>query len=236
VKSPETYMSHVKGYSLIILLFGVLVVVLGGCVTPPLDLGEPKQNITEVINETDLTEELLVEDKISDRLKAIIENTKLQKIHLTIQFDPYPSTPEEKAAFEEKYGIKFHGSTGRGEFRVTIPVNRINEIARNPRVKLIRDIPAEEKVKLRIQRGEFYPHEFEDDNPVFIHIAFYSDVSEDEALKILSRYSAERQYGPGWSNEYGISINKGLIMDIANEDAVYFVTATGGPRIAINTT
>lgn len=213
----------------IIFLFLIIgIILVSGCATeitdiPGLNISESKENISEIKSET------IIEDKISEELKEKIEKTNLEVMHVIIQFDHNP-TPEEKEELAN-IGIQLHSYKRNKSWTASVPVNKINDIAKITNVKKIKDIPTESKLMDRVRTGEFAEWVINEDGSVRLIVAFYNDVSQEKAKDILDRYNVSVKYrghgmgyGPGASNDYEVTINKTVINDLADEDVVKFIT------------
>src|SRR3989338_3442290 len=176
VGSTRTYLSGTSKYVQPLSLLAGILLVVSGCVVSPPDIAPQKENITTIneTNETDAGVTIIEESKISNRLKGMLETMKPERIHVAIQFDPSPSTPEEKAALEQCYGIKFLIYNPSKHWYVVTPVNRIYELVREPTVVSIEEITPEEKMFERHRKGLFYPHEIKGGDIVTVSVVFFS--------------------------------------------------------------
>ncbi|KYK25715.1 hypothetical protein AYK26_01730 [Euryarchaeota archaeon SM23-78] len=173
--------------------------------------------------------------KLDPKLVEIIKNGSLETVHAMIYFSSRLERDELKIL--NKMDIIYHDDTPGVNPRIaTVPVLLINNITKLSSVNKLMSVPLQYKMIEYFAFEKIPSYVFNDDNSINLKVIFYDDVTKEEAISMITKYSEVffDKYTDKNNEIYLHTVNNKIMFDLAREDKVKAINYGGDPSTKSN--
>ncbi|MHC4183788.1 MAG: S8 family serine peptidase [Planctomycetota bacterium] len=113
---------------------------------------------------------------------------------------------------------------------ITLPAE---SVARQKEIRWVGSLKVDDKIAPKLLNDEIGNWAINPDGTISLQVIFFEDVSQDLAYLILNKYCSEIA-GPGMLNDWTVKMSKSLLMNLAAEDSVKWISEITPPPVPLN--